>query len=345
MTARIPSLLGTLAALLITGCGGGDPAGDGDAGGADAADADADARPRISIELGRPFPDLAPAAATEASPALPPETPGWTVVGLYPATCAGCETDLPELAVATELWADRGLGFVGIFEATPAEVGVMAARTRTEHLALAATELPLFPITRILDASTYALLDSTGTVRFVARQAGILPERFQSLSRQHRLLRAGPEHQAEVVREAYPHAAGIEIRSTLDTEWLGPRTLELGLSPWFAVVTDSAGDATQVVFPMERDTNCTTCEPMFLLVGIEEGGAIDRVHAIEPVISLGEVQDTVPLFNRVKGAHTRERLAALPALLNSTKADIVARQLLSVALDLGRRVPPGFLDE
>jgi len=336
MTARIAFALAVL--FLAPGCGGGGD-GAGDTGSGDGAD---DA-PRLSVDLGAPFPDLPLTAATDAPVALPPDGAGWTVVGLFPRTCHDCGTELPDLAVQAQLWGDAGLGFVGVFESTPAEVGVVAARTRTEDLALAATEVPLFPVTRILDASTYVLVDSVGTVRFIARQAGILPERLQSLSRQHRVLRAGPEHQAALVRDAYPDADGVEIRSTLDTDWLGPRTLELGLSPWYGIVTDADGGTRAVVFPLERDTSCSTCEPMFLLVGIGRRGAIERVHPVEPVISLGEIQDTGPFFSRVRGVRSEEGLDGVPPMLNSAKADQVARQLLAVALDLAARIPSGLL--
>jgi hypothetical protein len=82
---------------------------------------------------------------------------------------------------------------------------------------------------------------------------------------------------------------------------------------------------------------------MFLLVGVGSRRSLDRVHPIEPVVSLGDLQDTAPFFERVRGVRTEGQLAQIPRMLASTRADEVARELLEVALDLAGRIPPEVL--
>jgi len=325
-----------LAVALLVGCAQEPAEDEGGAG----RRSDPEARPAVSLGWEEPLPDLHP-LALDGSPSDALLEPGaWTALALCPIACSECEERLPEWDVRARIWAELGLRFAVVSERSPS---LLAETVRQDGLQLPvfATATSIFRLTGSLDEPLLVLVDPEGVVRFVGRRRGTPDERLVSLRRQYQMLSSPPGRRDALVRGVFPDAGRIEIRSSIQSEWLGEAACRLGLSPWYGVAWADGDEWLGVGFPIERDTGCDQCQPLYLMVGITAEGRIQGVEEIEPVISLGERVDTRVFFNRLRGRRGPEGVAKVPVTMNSERADGVTRQLLTAVFHLAARIPDG----
>jgi len=292
------------------------------------------ARPDTPMRLAweEPFPALPLEDASGAAATLPRSRTGWSVVALHPSPCISC-AEMDDLYPRFEPnWTTLGLGLVVVTE--------NGAPSDTASVPMLATSTSLFALTRTLNEPTHVLVGPDGRVRFIARREGSARERLQSLFRQFDTLKKPDAEREAIVRRVFPDAASVRLESTIATSWLGPSACALGLSPWFGSAHGANGSFLGFVFPLEKETSCTTCETLYLAVGFGRDGRLRSIEEIEPVISLGEQQETKRFFERFVGLLSPEGIERVPeGLIESPKADHVTRALLQNAFALAARAP------
>ncbi len=324
------TILAVVGILLLAGCGG---------GGGEASDTPAaDRKPAGRLDWGQAFP-VSTVTDLDGNAVSIPVDGGWTAAVLCSRACAACEADLIEYDARSIVWREMGLTFGVLSERDP---GVLRESVVANGLEIPVwhTTTPLFQVTRILNEPVLTLVGPDGTVRFIGRRVGTTDERLVSLRRNFYYLNAPDSLRVALAARALPGAARVEIASTLETDWLGVSACQLGLSPWYGIGFAEDGSPSGFAFPIERDTNCDTCEPLYLMVGFGTDGRISALAEIEPVVSLGQPQDTGAFFRRFVGIRTREQVARVPErLVQSQRADEVTRELVLVAFALAERIP------
>jgi len=325
------AILAVVGVLLLAGCGG---------GGNEAADTPAAGgqTPPGRLDWGQPFP-ISSVTDLDGNVVSIPVDGGWTAVVMCTRACAACETNLVDYDAQSIVWREMGLTFGVLSERDPELLRGEVVADQLE-IPIWHTDTPLFQVTRILNEPVFALMDPQGIVRFIGRRVGNADERLVSLRRNFYYLHAPDSLRVALARRALPGAARVEIVNTLETDWLGVAACQLGLSPWYGRGLAEDGSPTGFAFPIERETNCDTCEPIYLMVGVDEDRHISALTEIEPVISLGQHQDTREFFSRFVGARSRQNVAQVPQrLVQSQRADEVTRELVLVAFALADRIP------
>lgn len=357
MGPQLASLLSTALVASVLGCGGGEAphtAGErdtvADAGAAEGTqDEGTNGRSATGLDDARPAP-AGRLAIDRRFPAIPVEplrhgesllkARQWTIVAMAPRACEPCGEEVSDWILQAELWTSGTLRAVVVAEGGPGSHGEWVDEVAADGSGMLAftTDAPMFRYTGELNRPVFTLVDTMGVVRFIGRHSGTVAERWMSLGRNHRYQSANVADRETIVRSAFPSADRIEIRRTSESPQLGAEMIGLGISPWYGAAYHD-GRLMGYGLPIERDTDCDSCDPLYLLVAVTRGQVLS-LHEIEPVVSLGERETTGTFFQALVGVGSAKDVAGVRQMLRSPKADRAVREILSVALAAAKRLEP-----
>jgi hypothetical protein len=322
-------------ALLLSGiaCGGG--SGEGD----DRTPA-TETRGVEKLRLDAPFPalDLTDRVGQPAS--LAAWRGRWVAVALVPRTCADGFDHLEEWRGAAAVWGAAGLTLALVTDHPREARGPAAEEERIPILDLRPPSL-LVGVVPALQEPTHALIDPAGVVRYVDRPRGTLAEHLRSLFRSFHYLSAADSVRVEIARRVFPNADSLRLGETTATPWLGTEAYEIGLSRWYGVAVDG-GRTAGYAFPIEVDTGCDTCEPLYLIVGVDAARRVTGVTEIEPIVVRGSRVFAGGFLRRLAGVRDRAGLDRVPRDAAVADADEYIRRAVGIALEVAAGSPaPG----
>ncbi len=318
--------LGLLALVLTAiGCAGEDAADETPPGPASSVS---------RIRLGGTFPEME--LVGPDGEASPPSAwrGGWRVVALCPLTAPNGLDNIPEWESHRRIWADLGLDLIVITEGEPVDADdARRCGGRILH-----SRTSVFRVTGVLNRPVHVLIDPEGEVRHLDRPGVEFSAQLRSLLLNYRTLSAPERDREAIVRGAFPGADSVAVLATSEAPWLASDAFDLGLSAWYGEAFGRGGRLGRL-FPIEFDPQCTTCDLLYLAVGVGRSRRIVAVNEIEPIIALGEHISADRLFGELIGIGKEEDLKRIGYVLARKKAEDSIHSVIRVALTLAARIP------
>lgn len=290
----------------------------------------------VRVRWDAPFPRI-PLTSLEGEDVEPFWPSGrWEVFALSPKPCVACDERYEGWEVQARVWREQNVGFTAVAERSAEDMADIVTRENLSYPVLT-TDANLFRVTTLIDRPALVLVDPEGIVRYVGRGAGTPAEQLRSLVRHQYYLSAPRDVRAEILMRPFPDAARVDIRQTRATPWLSDDAIALGVSTWFGLVYGPEDDFLGLGLPVEQETNCDTCDPLYLVVGLTAARTITGIAAIEPIVSLGERVYFEGHFEAFDGARSDTDVMKVPPRRETLKADLALRDILKSVLACGRR--------
>jgi hypothetical protein len=105
------------------------------------------------------------------------------------------------------------------------------------------------------------------------------------------------------------------------------------------VARDAAGDLLGYGFPVDRETNCDVCDPLYLMIGVSGEGKVVGIAALDPIASNGMLLAPERFFARFRGTSRDEEVRTIDRYPISPQVDRATRDAVILALAFARRSP------